>query len=846
MKLIFATLTKFERMELNDINSFTIRPTELIQLILGTNGSGKSSLLRELTWLPSEKNAYRKEGGKVIEGEHRGHIYRTESFPWSGKHYFYKDGENLNPGGTAAVMKEMVKKELGLTPEIWKLYSGIERFTSMSPSRRREWMTMLADSDYNYAIRLYDRLRTRARDTTGALRRAKEDLVTEKNKIISKQEEDKLRNEVNQLHRELNILMENRAPLDFPVSHYETKQERLMEELKETSDRLLRLRIAHPLGRHPLKPMERNDWGEMERPHFNNVEEVTEVIDYLKGNIISTETLLNTAVKLHDKHQKAYDLLQKTGAQGIEALRTKKDEAAGRRMDILTKRKLKLEGINGPLGFSAMQSTYDSLVEIFTQIPINEERKYSQAAGELLQQTIYNYGEERKRIQGEINRKMVAKTHMESHKTSGDRVCPKCAHVWVEGYNPEKYDALLKDIEALEAMVIKFDGQIRETEEAIDQNRLYGNYYRSFIQITRNWPVLEPFWNYLIENEYVVKNPRFALSVMETFRYDLEQEVAAAKVSNEINELIGLIAAAEQLGDTSLIEVQNQLDETQANIDEYTAILVDLRKRLADYTEYRGQLQEAFALDEKVTTLRKHAWEATEEMVEMLRRESIQQCIRQLQSQLGRKEDVLTHIEIQRGIVEHLENDLIRLEKEEEVVKHMVREISPTEGIIAEGLLGFIKIFTNQMNSILKKVWSYPLMVMPCGTGGHEGAELDYYFPVMVNTRKSIRSDVSEGSTGIREIIDVAFKIVAMEYLGMEDWPLMLDEFGSSLDEEHRKSSGQAIKQLMEIKSFPQLFMVSHYHEQYGSLNNPEVCVLCFTNITIPKSMVVNKHVEIH
>ncbi len=602
----------------------------------------------------------------------------------------------------------------------------------------------------------------------------------------------------------------------------------------------------HPRGRHPLKPQERNEWGELERPHFNNADEVTEVIDHLKGNIIKTEALLNNAVKLHDKHAKDYDLLVKTGAQGVETLTKKIQEARDRKTVVLAKRKLKLEGVNGNLGFAAIESIHESLVEIFSLIPVNEERRYSQQTGETLQQALYSHAEDRKRLTADLARKGIAKAHMESHRASGERICPKCKHQWVEGYSPEMFDKLLEDIGALEVELAKLDLLVRDKEEDLEQNRLYGNYYRAFIQITRNWPVLKSFWDYLLENEYVVKNPRFALSVMETFRHDLEHEIKAGKIADEITELMSMMVAAEQLGDTSLNKVQEQLDETQSNIDEYTSVVVDLRTRLAEYTEYRGQVLEALALDRKVKELRENAWKATQEMVEMMRRESIQQCIRQLQAQLYRKEDVLTHIGIQRGIVEHLENDLVRLEKEEEVLKHMVREISPTEGIIAEGLLGFIRVFVSQMNSLIKKIWTYPLVVYPCGTGGQDSAELDYYFPIMVQSKTGMRGDVSEGSTGIREIIDVAFKITAMEYLGMEDFPLMLDEFGTSLDEAHRKSSGVAIKQLMEIKSFSQLFMVSHYHEQYGSLQNPEVCVLCATNITIPKSMVINKHVEIH
>ncbi len=112
---------------------------------------------------------------------------------------------------------------------------------------------------------------------------------------------------------------------------------------------------------------------------------------------------------------------------------------------------------------------------------------------------------------------------------------------------------------------------------------------------------------------------------------------------------------------------------------------------------------------------------------------------------------------------------------------------------------------------------------------------------MMVQTK--LRKDVAHGSTGHREIVDLAFKVTAMEHMGLAESPLMLDEFGSSLDEVHRVQSMQVIKNLMEQKPFTQLFMVSHYEASYGSLTQAEICVLCAANITIPPSMTYNKHV---
>lgn len=845
MKIISVVLKGFERMALNNINLFSMHPTQMIQLILGSNGSGKSSLLGELTPLPADGSKYKKDGSKTIEILHRGHLYRLESaFPTrAGKHSFYKDGIPLQEGGTSSVQRELVKQEFGITPEIQDLISGKERFTTMSPSRRREWMTILSESNYDYAIGLFNRLKERSRDTTGALKRAKAELVAKRNALISPEEERKLQAEVDSLHRDLNILIENRAPLENSIDFYANRQERLVLELNEASKRLLKLKVIAPYGRNPLRPEERNEWGELERPYFANLAEVDEAINVLRHNVTQTETLLNKAVKDHQKHADAIAVMQKTGAEGIDALQTKLKEARDTIEVLLESRKLKLDGIDGHVAEQAFHSIEDSLLDIVTNIPINEDGRYSSRRMNELEEANLVLRKERDDLAKNLAVAVAKKNHMDAHKASGELHCPKCAHVWSSGYDPIRYATVMDEIGLLEAHIAKTDKTIQINQKEIEENRNYGNFYRSYFRITQAWPVLNPFWSYLLENEYIQKNPRFIMSVMETFRYDLQLEVKVTRTRELMAELIKFIAAAEQTGDTSIAEAQAHLEETHANIDEYTSINADLQKRIAEYTSYRKSLAEAIELGETIKKLRVEARDATEEMVEMIRRESIIQCTRQLQSALGRKEDALNHIHMQRGIIENLEQNIQKLEVEETVLKHMVTEMSPTEGMIAEGLLGFIRVFTKQMNGLIRKIWAYPLEILPCGTGGHDGAELDYKFPIMVKNKEGMRADVAEGSAGHKEIFDVVFKITAMEYLGLSEAPLFLDEFGVALDETHRVQAGQAVKQLMEQKQFTQMFMVSHYHQQYGSLTNAEVCVLCDTNITVPEKY--NQHVVI-
>ena len=343
-------LYKYKRFSLNNINKFTISPTQAIQLIIGTNGCGKSSLIRELTPSAPDSNDYWKDGYKLIKVTNRGNDYTLKStFSPTTRHSFIKnDGPDLNPGGTITVFKELVKQELGITQEIHDLLTGIELFNSMSPSRRREWFTRLSDTSYDYALSVYNRLKERSRDLSGALKLAKKHFATESSKVISPVEELKLRNDVELTFKELNLLIERCAPLDNPVSFYEQDKNIKLDELHKLSTRLLRMKCVAPYGTHPygVNPQGmnyRDEWGERIHNGFNSIEEVESLIAKFNHDITVKQTILNTAVNEYSKIANNIKILIKTGEEGVASLRVKIDGFKNDRIKAISSKKLGIE-----------------------------------------------------------------------------------------------------------------------------------------------------------------------------------------------------------------------------------------------------------------------------------------------------------------------------------------------------------------------------------------------------------------------------------------------------------------------------------------------------------------------
>ena len=377
-------------------------------------------------------------------------------------------------------------------------------------------------------------------------------------------------------------------------------------------------------------------------------------------------------------------------------------------------------------------------------------------------------------------------------------------------------------------------------EIEVDAIKEYSTFYRDFVRCVSNWPVLKPLWDYIMEGNYILRSPRKIVSIMDSFRVDLTYEMNAVKIDAEILNKNELIKAAEFLGDANLTDLETKLSEYANYISKETVKLRMIRNDITLHTNYRRDLIEASRLGDKVRELIQYVHNATGDMVEMMRRETISHCIKQLQSSLAIKENTLTTIDIQKGIIDSLKKQIEILIVEEEASKVLVKQLSPTEGLIGDGLLGFIKLFINQMNIMIRKVWSYPIKVLDCSSGD---GELDFKFKVIINNNPEPVPDIRGASEGQREIINLAFRLTAAKYLGLADSPLFLDEYSGSFDQHHKVAAMEAIKSLMETKSFTQLFIVSHDYMQYGSLHNSEVCVIDEKNITVPEKY--NQHVSI-
>lgn len=832
MKYPKLILSEYKRLMLRDIRYFELTPTTPIQIILGTNGSGKSSIIKELSPLPAEASNYGSSGYKEIHIEHRGDYFVLKS-SFSDKkahHSFIKNKEELNKGGTITVQRELVKAEFNYTQEIHDLLTNQVRFSNMGSLKRRYWITLCSNTNWDYAIKLYNKVAERYRDVTGTLRNLRKRLVAESEKIIDIKTQQMLESEIESIHRDLTNLLELRIPVERTPAECESEFNSLEDDI---------LNLSMVLSRNILR---------LPESKYKTVEELDSAISDYQVRHRSAQQLTEKLAKDYDKLNESKRILEKTNAQSQDQLSEKLMDLTNKQCDLLNKKNL-FENIHPDphSALNAVDSVTDILTSLVEQLPSNTDMYYSKDTLSRLNVTLQSVTDSIEVLKQKIEKLSVEKKHQELHKDSKETVCPKCKHHWKIGYSEDTYNKVCDDLEVTSQLLNKQLELKTSTEESIARIRAYFTTFRGITTLCDKWPVLRDLWGFILDKKVILENPNSILNILPNYRANLVLDQQHSAIGQEIERVKELMRLASSVGNqdiSKLLEemsvIENELQNLSREVDECTQQIRKLRT-------HKSMIQEIESMRVKLVSLLGSRTTLHEEVLEAHRRTMLNNAIKHVNTTLARKEGAIAEIRGQRAIIADIESQISMLQDDEESLKLLVQELSPKEGLIAEGLFGFIKVFTNQWNKIvLEKVFSYQFSVLPCAVDEGGGVELDYQFPVLIGNQDKPIDDISLTSKGQMELLDLGFVIVAMKHLGLHDFPLILDEFGANLDSSHRSKATNLVKSLMEQHPFPQLFMVNHYDSIYGAFTNAQTTVLCSDNIVIPKDCVYNQHVRIN
>lgn len=832
MKITKLILRGYTRLDLRNIYELVYVPQEKTQVILGSNGSGKSSLMKELSPLPAAlKKEFLKGGGKEIWIEHRGkQYYLTSKSEEGGDIYeFICDGVELNPGRTVTVYRELVKEHFNYTQDIHNLATGRVLFHELSSEERRKLFMAMNQTDFSYAVTFFNRLKERARDLQGTVEQLKRRLATEIEGLLTPEEEKRVESECERLRDILESLLMAKQVGIRPGRELEEQRDTIYHEYKAVHAEILeKVRIYKNTATVSL-PAE-----ELEKKLSLRTTLLLETKNTLK---IQSERYLEYEAKIKEAAM--------LGSVDLETLTKELDTLLAEREALV-----KTIGLNLPWDFlksepEALLSQFDASSAIIQDLmdqleAIPEKECLVNFSREDYQRLCAEIAECKDRLGkgSEIQKRLDAQIEASSNQPEVN--CPSCNHRWRLNFNEAQYKLLKEQAQKTEERLTELQKALEAKEELKTRYVLYTTARQLLNQYFERFPLLNDFWSYLVKESITSLHPsRFSWEASRLHAYltTLTKLYKSSQVIDEKTRLKNLLLAVSQ-EDREKVQREFKILET---------VIEELTKRQRDLSDEVDALKAELELSRQIDMLYREASSLLSELktvndktVEAYLDGVMSDLINGLKMDILQKERMVSQVNIKRAVIQDTEKALAGYREDLKLVQAAIEALSPKSGLIAQGMMSFINVFIEEVNRFIGKVWSYPLTLNVIKPDDDDEIDLDYKFTVTANGGKP-SPDIASTSSGMREIIHLSCVITAMRFLGLDHHPVFLDEFAVKMDDAHRKAAYSIIENIIDDTDVSQVFLISHYENGYSSLSASDISVLCDANVVLPPHLEYNR-----
>lgn len=787
-------LKGFKRFFLTGIKEFVYEPKSRLQLILGTNGSGKSSLLYEITPLPADlSKMYEEDGSKEVYLAHRENKYYLTSGVVKGKHEFYVNNENLNPGGTRKVQLSLVKEHFGITPFIHDVMVGKKKFHEMTIPERKDWLMGISDIDYDYVLNVYNTAKRRHRDIIGTMRVLQTKLDRERNLEVSDEVIRSLKNKNNQLQKLISAILKNQ----YIVTNDHEDVEKSIKSINDYLKKHIHKSFMYKSNDQYLKHMY-----SLEQNIEKNQNEINEINEFL-----SKEASLDSETNMAEVLEKLAEIDRIISTMGSD-------------IPFM---------IKGDIFYIYFISVYPEIISILTQLKefhtIDELcEKDVRLDLDKLRIKLFSY-EKRHEL---LNREILI---LEANKAKDDITCRNCGNTWKEGYDKTEYNNKKTELEESIINISSLENEIKEREEIVRKIKHKNELFSSLKNLTTRgdlgeltdkiYPGIDSFVSDIVKycsdierNLFILKNE---LEVVKEYPLLMEEKKHLEK----------MLTILEGIDESKLNAIKIERETKELDLARKIGEIKNLKTSLADLKSEHGLF---LHLKEKSKELKSHLslYNKQKETALMeYKNDLANSIVTNIKERILESNDIINRHEQNKIRLHEINKELGDYNNRKDVLEKMIKELSPTDGLIADSIISFLEVFTSEMNEVISKVWSYAMEVKPCGI---DNTDLTFKFPVLIENQTELSNDVSQLSSSQKEIVNLAFKLVSMQYLGIQYYPVYLDEFGGAMDEEHRENAYRIPDILIE---YQQIFMVSHYQSFYGRFSHVDTTILSEKNMTL-------------
>ena len=823
-----------------------------ITAFIGSNGSGKSSLLRAISVFPAVRTDYNKNGFIELTVEHNGHIYEIASHfeNATSPNSFKKDGVELNVGGTGDTQKDLIEEHFGLYQYINELMSGKVQICQMVRSARKQLFSSCYPSDLSFVLEYHKKVCSNIRAIGNQIKLMQSREGTLVASQIAPEEEAKLTAqreccaEIITRVDKVNLLLENE--INQLRQHPYMRKQYHPEELVGVTHRLRVLREAY----------------------------TSEFLDKASGqklgDDVSLQGLNNLRIKLaselaHREKNKEYiqtnlqeirDELDKLSNLKYASAKNKRDSIINEmnvissELELLDKDTSWKDQVVIPMEkLGDVIAIEHDIVDLLEQIHPYSGHILGQEELDKLRNEVYiakntigTLEKEKEDLdkQTEACRARLAVLTKNSYPPDCTRVCPLRATV----------ESSIRDVRLrmadIDSRVQRIKEHIADATKTIEKNNAI------LTELSPIRPALKILYellqdNYLMEialqeDSFITCLNTTPMEIINRVRRGIENSKKFHRYKNQkqrYEELSRTLSTLKTIESSQMsaemiekivadreLKIDKGIKEIRAIEDECIEIEKNLDKvsRVAEIMVDINRIVDSVQTNMNIKIIR-------------TRIEFDQQMIREhdaLRSEVSAKlREIERTLEDQKRLRDVLDTEirptLQRLRVDEEKWKAVESGLNPAKGLPCIYLVRFINRLLQRANAFIKEVWCHDLELVYLS----EEDDLDFGIQVMQN-KSTVVKDISLCSNGEIAIINLAMILAIGVERGYLNWCyLKLDEIDAALTEGHRSKLVSLIDRLVNEGTIKQLFLVNHFAIQTGMSKCSTIC-LCSEGIVLP------------
>ena len=803
MKITYLVLRGFKRFPLSDLEVFEHEFASKLTMITGQNGCGKSSLLNELTPLPSDKNNFLKSGYKEIHIEHNGNRYRLISDFTDGTSYsFIVDEEELNPSNNITTQRDLTYKHFGITPATHELLIGAESFTEMSLLGRKKLFNAITNLNIDKILENYGALKEELKNNELLLKTTTSLLQSEEQKLIIPGRVEELKRTQKLTTEFIDNLLEFRSELKTykTTDNLDLTYSRYTELSSKLNALIAKYYIR--ITAYPSKDLDTYITG-----YTSRLDLVTYQLNGYYKELDETQRELRIAALASESNLVS---LQER-AVGLTSL------IAGLTSSLMYLKDLSRYNEDTK---TAVYRLEVSLPEVMRSIPLNPERKFTRERYDALLTT----GKETlDKLTHVSTRELSLTKELDRLSVPVDKVeCPNCKFTWV----PTDTDSTIKKLKQELSLTLKekieLQDQLKAIQTETDALVEYFSIYKQYATIRSSTrPAIPEFWDKVDTELWVFTNPTDVLVATKGLSADIVNLDLISKYKSELAtvsdniRVIGSVASGDTVKlEAKLASINQAISYKQLEKSEVMALLQEAKLMSRVYTSIES-IQ--VALEASRSDLYNSNVSFT--VGELLR--VIDSNLSTYKVSLIESDKELQQYDSIKYTADKYKAQIEDLQENIKVLTIALDELSPKNGLIAKSVSSFLNVIIGSINSTIASIWDYKMVLKAIDV---ENDSLNYKFKVEVEDKLPI-DDIKLCSRGMQEVINLSFKVILYKLLGLEGTPFYADELASALDGNHTSKMVSLIQQLSTSDKYSQVFIISH-KENFTFLRNLETIEL--------------------